>query len=105
MFSYNSYQSSSEDQDTVRYIVLVTGFYTQSDFRAGLLRREAAVATAWPTLVLTELPAGASSGGWICLGDGGRGGGLTSGGIGGDFPSGRKRTSPGGEIWQLFFGK
>ena len=83
----------------------MAGLYTQSDFRAGLLRREAAVATAWPTLALTELPAGPSSEGWTCLGEGGTGGELPSGGIGGELPSGRKRTSPGGEIWQLSFGK
>ena len=82
----------------------MTGFYTQSDFRAGLLRREAAVATAWPTLALTELPAGSSAGGWTCLGEGGTGGELPSGGIGGELPSGRKRTSPGVEILQLCSG-
>ena len=85
--------------------MLVAGSYTQSDCRAGLLRREAAVATAWPTLALTELPAGSLAGGWTCLGKGGTGGELPSGGIGGELPSGRKRTSPGGEIWQLFCGK
>ena len=69
----------------------MTGFYTQSDFRAGFLRRDAAVATAWPTLALTELPAGSSAGGWA--------------GIGGELPSGRKRTPPGGGILQLFSGK
>ena len=76
--------------------VLVPGFYTQSDFRAGFLRRNPAVTTAWPTLATTELPARASAGGWSCPG---------GEGIGGDLPSGRKRTSPGGGIWQLFFGK
>ena len=85
--------------------MLVAGSYTQSDCRAGLLRREAAVATAWPTLALTELPAGSLAEGWTCLGKGGACGGLSSGGIGGELPSGRKRTSPGGEIWQLFCGK
>ena len=74
----------------------MTEFYIHSDLRAGPRRREAAVATAWPTLALTDLPAGSPSGGWASLGEGG---------IGGELPSGRKRTSPGGGILQLFFVK
>ena len=74
-------------------LMIMTDFYTQSDFRAGFLRRNPAVAIAWPTLATTELPAEGSAGGWPCS---------SGGGIGGDFPSGRKRTSPGGGILQLY---
>ena len=77
-------------------LMIMTDFYTQSDFRAGFLRRNPAVAIAWPTVATMELPAEGLAGAWACS---------SGGGIGGDFPSGRKRTSPGGGILQLFFGK
>ena len=74
-------------------LMMMTDFYTQSDFRAGFLRRNPAVAIASPTVATTELPDRGSAGGWPWS---------SRGGIGGDFPSGRKCTSPGGGILQLY---